>query len=297
MTHSSSIAAMTRSAMLVSVRVSLYTGRKQDKQTQEEVTNAKGSGSKRASSVYKNLFADCKELEDIVKFQARARVTHYSLTLPWDDYGTRLLPAKAFMEYKAAMNLHQQQFDELVAKFLDKYETLVAAAAFKLGALFDRDEYPEREKVARKFAFDIAFTPVPSAGDFRVDMEREVQDELAQQYEKKLAQQLDMATRDAWSRLYEALNRIKERLTPEEDGTRKRFFDTTITNAQELCDVLTKLNVMNDPKLESARCQLEAALCDVSPKDVRESEGVRADVLAKVSSTLDAFDWGDFSAA
>lgn len=294
MTHS--VAAMTRSAMLVGLKISIYTGRKQDKQTQAEVTEAKGSASKRASSVYKNLFADCKELEDIVKFQARARVTHYALTLPWDDYGTRLLPAKAFMEYKAAMSIHQQTFEDLVVKFLDKYDTLVSAAAFKLGALFDRDEYPDREKVAKRFSFDMAFTPVPSAGDFRVDMEVEIQDELAQQYEQRLQTQLEMASRDSWTRLYDVLSRIKERLTLEEDGTRKRFFDTTITNAIDLCDLLTKLNVTNDPKLESARSQLEAALSGVTPKDVRESDGVRADVLAKVSSTLDAFDWGDFNA-
>jgi len=286
------IAGVARAAMLVTMTISLYSGRKQDKQTQVEVTNSKNSGSARAASVYKNLFADCPELEAITKFQARARMRHYQLTLPWSDSGQRLLPTKALMAYQDEMRTHREQFERLVEAFLIKYDTLVAAAAFKLGTLFDRSEYPTRDQVARKFRFDVDFAPLPVAGDFRLDIEHEVQQDLVTQYEARLAKQLAAAQQDAWTRMYEVLARLKDRLSLDEDGKRRTFHDTTVTNAQELCGLLTQLNVTNDPALERARRQLEDAMDGVTPKELRTEDGARRIALEKVSKVLDAFDWG-----
>ncbi len=55
------VAGIARAAMLVDLQISIYSGRKQDKRTQAEVTLSKGANSKKAASVYKSLFADCAE--------------------------------------------------------------------------------------------------------------------------------------------------------------------------------------------------------------------------------------------
>jgi len=191
--RTNTVAGVARSAMLVDLNISVYSGRKQDKSTQAEVTSAKGSGSKKAASVYKNLFAECKELENITKFQARARAEHYRMTLPWNDHGARLLPTISLMDYQKTMGRFRSEFDLLVEAFLDKYDTLVAAAAFQLGTLFDRGEYLTRNQVAQRFRMDSSFTPLPTAGDFRLDVESTVQRELVEQYERKLEEQLTQA--------------------------------------------------------------------------------------------------------
>ena len=286
------IAGIARSAMLVNLNISVYSGRKQDKRTQDEVTTSKGSNSKKAASVYKNLFAECKELDDITKFQARVRSEHYRLTMPWDDTGTRLLPTKALLDYKTAMNRYSAEFDRLVEAFLDKYDVLVAAAAFQLGTLFDRGEYLLREQVARRFRMDTAMMPMPVSGDFRLDIESEVQRDLVKQFDDRMERQLAAANQDAWTRLHEVLTRMSTRLATDDEGKRQIFRDTTVTNAEELCELLTKLNVTNDPALEKARYQLETALQGVTPKGLRESDGERVLVKQKVDSILSAFDWG-----
>ena len=286
------IAGIARSAMLVNLNISIYSGRKQDKRTQDEVTTSKGSNSKKAASVYKNLFAECKELDDSTKFQARVRAEHYRLTMPWDDTGTRLLPTKALLDYKTAMNRYGAEFDRLVEAFLDKYDVLVAAAAFQLGTLFDRGEYLLRDQVAKRFSMDTAMMPMPVSGDFRLDIESEVQRDLVKQFDERMERQLAAANQDAWTRLHEVLTRMSTRLATDEEGKRQIFRDTTVTNAEELCELLTKLNVTNDPALEKARYQLETALQGVTPKGIRESDGERVLVKQKVDSILSAFDWG-----
>lgn len=292
-TQVQTVAGVARAAMLVDLNISTYSGRKQDRKTQDEVTSSKGAGSKRAASVYKSLFAECKELDDIIKFQARARAMHYRLTLPWSDTGTRLLPTKALFEYQQVMGEYRQEFDDLVNKFLDRYDTLVAAAAFQLGSLFDRSEYPLRDSVAGKFSMQASFAPLPTSGDFRLDIESEVQQDLINQYETRAATMLASAQRDAWSRLHEVLTRMSERLADDDNGERKIFHSTLVTNAEELCNLLVLLNVTNDPQLEAARLKLRDALVGVSPDELRKHDDARAETKRKVDEILDAFDWGN----
>lgn len=288
----STIAGVARAAMLVDLHISVYSGRKQDKATQGEVTLAKGSGSKKAASVYKNLFAECKELDALTKFQARARAEHYRVTLPWNDQGARLLPTASLLEYQQIMGRYKAEFDMLVDAFLDKYDTLVAAAAFQLGTLFDRKEYLSRAQVAMRFRMESSFTPLPTAGDFRLDVESSVQRSLVEQYERRLDEKLTQANRDAWDRLHDALLRLSDRLTVDEDGKKKVFHDTTVTGAVELCDLLTVMNITKDPQLESARRKLEEVLSGITPKELRDEHSTRIQTKQKVDAILDAFDWG-----
>ena len=286
------VSGIARAAMLVDLQISIYSGRKQDKRTQAEVTTSKGANSKRAASVYKSLFADCVELDAITKFQARARAEHYRLTLPWNDYGARLLPTKALLDYQKAMNKCQAEFDRLVKAFLIKYDTLVAAAAFQLGTLFDRDEYPESDKVAKKFRMETSFTPLPTSGDFRLDIENEIQQELVDKYEKRITEQIANANQESWTRLYGALKRLSDRLMVTEDGKKKVFHDTMVTGALELCELLDQLNVTGDTSLMKASRQLEAVLSGVTPKELREEDGTRILTKQKVDEILSTFEWG-----
>jgi len=288
----SPIAGVARSSILVDLFIAVYSGRKQDKRTQEEVTNAKGAASKRAASVYKSLFAECKELDDITKFQARARQMHYKMTLPWSDNGTRIIPVAEFKAYEESMNEYSEEFRNLVDKFLDKYDTLVAAAAFQLGTLFDRKEYLTREQVGNRFSFNVATSPLPTSGDFRLDIESEVQQDLIDMYEKRLSDQVAKANQDAWSRLYEVLTRMSDRLTTDEDGKKRKFHDTLVSNAEELCDLLTRLNIAKDPSLERARARLQDTLVGVSPDALRKEDSTRVEVKQKVDAILSDFDWG-----
>jgi hypothetical protein len=292
-TKPSTVAGVARASMMVDLHISVYSGRKQDKATQGEVTAAKGSGSKKAASVYKNLFAECKELDDLTKFQARARAEHYRLTLPWNDQGARLLPTASLLEYQQTMGRYSNEFDRLVDAFLDKYDTLVAAAAFQLGTLFDRQEYLSRAQVALRFRMESSFTPLPTSGDFRLDIESEVQRELVEQYERRMEAKLAQANQDSWSRLHDALLRLSDRLVIEEDGKKRKFHDTMVTGALELCDLLTVMNITKDPQLESARRKVEAVLSGVTPKELRDEHSTRIQTKQQVDAILDAFDWGD----
>jgi hypothetical protein len=286
------IAGVARAAMLVDLHICTYSGRKQDKETQAEVTTAKGANSKQAASVYKNLFSNCPELTSITKFQSRVRIDHYRLTLPWSDNGSRLLPTAAMMDYTHMMGQHKAEFDNLVGAFVAKYDTLVAAAAFQLGTLFDRDDYLASDKIANRFFMEMTYSPLPSSGDFRLDIEAEVQQDLINQYEARTTNLLAQASQDSWTRLHTVLSNLSDRLIVDEDGVKRVFHSSLVTNAEELCDLLRILNVTGDADLERARKRLQDVLSGVTPKDLRDELSTRLDVKRQVDVMLENYDWG-----
>ena len=78
----------------------------------------------------------------------------------------------------------------------------------------------------------------------------------------------------------------------DEDGKKRKFHDTMVTGALDLCELLSTLNVAQDPTLEKARRQLEDTLQGVEPDELRKHEGHRMEIKQKVDSILEAFDWG-----
>jgi hypothetical protein len=80
-------------------------------------------------------------------------------------------------------------------------------------------------------------------------------------------------------------------LTDRDDGERKIFRDSIVTNASGMCDLLTRLNVTKDPELEKARRMLEQAIAGFDPKDLRGSDGARVELKSSVDDILSKFNW------
>ena len=133
--------SLSSSAMLLDMNISVYTGRKQDKVTAEEVNLAKNTRSSKAASVYKSLFVGDADLEAINSHAGKVRTWLYSVTLPWSDSGTRLVPTKAFFDISHELSEHEKEFDRLVQQFVTNYGVKISSQAFKLGKLFNPVEY------------------------------------------------------------------------------------------------------------------------------------------------------------
>jgi hypothetical protein len=287
MDNSISIAS---SAMLVELSISGWTARKLDKKVSAEIDVAKGTQTQ-AGNYNKNLLAGTGFLDTITKYAANARAWHISQTLPWSDSGVRLLPVSNFIAYKEQLNKLEENYTALVHKFVDAYPNLVTAAAFQLGNLFDRNEYPDADKIFHKFKFSCNFFPVPQAGDFRVDIGEEAKQELANSCQHAYEERLNNAMGEAWQRLHKCLSNVSERLTVNDDQKEKIFRDSLVENAHELIELLTHLNITKDPKLEQARIELNEAIGHHDADSLRSSAVAKEAVKNKVDSILSKFEF------
>jgi len=71
----------------------------------------------------------------------------------------------------------------------------------------------------------------------------------------------------------------------------ERYHDTLITNPIELCALLTKLNVTNDPALEEARRQVELTMMGTDIESIKEDASSRSELKSKVDAILGKFEW------
>ena len=293
--------SIASSAMLVELSISGWSARKLDKRAsaQVDITN---STKTKAGNYNKNLLAGTGFLDTITKYAAQARAWHLSQTLPWSDNGLRLLPMGRFLEYKEQLATLETNYMALVDKFVVAYPNLVSAAAFQLGDLFDRSEYPEVEKIPAKFKFTTNYLPVPMAGDFRVDINEEAKAELVASCESVYNERLGNAMKDAWDRLHGCLTRMSDRLADEEvekeiDGRwervtqRKRIHDTVVEQAVELVELLKHFNLTGDANMEMARKELERAIGGHNADDLKDSEALRGSVKDKVDAILSKFNF------
>lgn len=287
-----SASKLSSSALIVNMSLSVWTGRKLDKRVSEEV-DQQNSTKTRAGNYHKNLLAGSGKLEQITKIANACRAWMYGVTQPWGDNGDRLLPVASLIDFKSRLTDYERQFGGAVNDFLNDYDTLVAAAAFQLGALFNRDDYPTRESIEGKFAFRYSMTPLPQAGDFRVDIGNDGLKELQTQYEQVMHERVTGAMREAWDRLHDVLARMSERLTPDVDANgdekRKIFRDSLVENAVEICGLLKTFNITGDLRMDEMRKQLEDALRGVDAQSLRDSDYLRQQTKAKVDAMLDKF--------
>lgn len=284
--------SIASSAVLVELNISVWTANKLDKGATDSVL-ASNSASKDSAQVRKNLMAGTDKRKKIADYAAKIRLYHNQTTLSWSDKGARLLPTSLFMDYKQNMNVYQRNMTTMIEDFYANYADLIELSKHHMGDLFNPYDYPSIEELRSKFGFRLVFSPLPEGGDFRLDIPKADMEELGEQYESAFNDRLKDAMREPWEKLHKTLTHISEKLTDVEgdEETKKRYHDTLITNAQELCGLLTHLNVTKDPMLETARRSLELTMLGVDIEAIKESPDVRSSVKAKVDDILKKFDW------
>jgi hypothetical protein len=202
-------------AMLVEFNASVWTARKLDRTTTDEVVATKHAAAKDAARVNKHLLAGRTELEVIQQAVGRARQYVYDKTSPWSDSGLRLLPNTSFISFTEKLDDFEHEFTAIVKSFVAIYPSLITAQAMALGDMFKRDDYPSANEIMTKFSFRVNYMPVPTSGDFRVDVGNAAQAELKAKLDKLTQERIDHAMADVRERLGSHLKRMSDRLTTD----------------------------------------------------------------------------------
>jgi len=282
--------SISSSAILARLNISVWTANKLDRTATDQVTSTNRADSK-AAQVRKNLMAGTKSRKDISDYAAECRLWHNQLTLAWEDRGSRLLPTSLFMDYKTEANARQLKFNKMVDQFLVNYDAHVQTSANYLGGLFNSDDYPTAAEVRTKFGFNLVFNPVPEAGHFVLDIPAQELEETKQSCEQEIESKLNDAMRGAWERLHKQLTTMSDKLGNTDEGTKKRWHDSFVINAVDLCEILTHLNVTRDPKLEQARRALQSAMSGLSVEALKTSDTVRESTKDNLDAILETFEW------
>lgn len=283
-------------AVLVEFNASMWTARKLDRTATQEVVASKNARSAQAARVNKNLLAGRNELDIIQTHLNAARDYVYTQTLPWSNNGLRLLPSAKFIAFNDKMGEFEQRMFDLVSDFVKVYPSLITAQAMELGDLFDRAEYPTAEQITDKFSFRVTYMPVPSSGDFRIDIGNQARKELQDRLDRVAQERIESAMQDAKSRITAHLDRLMTQLRAETTSangkTRKpKLYDSLLEGGIELCDALDALNLVRDPDVDSVRIALKRLLSQFDIDDLRKSDAARTELRTQVEDIRNRFDF------
>lgn len=282
--------SISSSAVLVKLSISTWGASMVDK-TQTDRVLAQTNASGNAGRFNKNLMAGTQKVKDLSDFAAMCRTENNRLTLPWEDRGNRLLPTSMFLDYKSKFNTLYAQFQQMRGEIAYNYDALRQTARNYLGAMYNEADYPSVDEVMSKYDWNMTFSPVPDAGHFLIDIPSSELEEVKQSLHRENDVRLQEATRSAWDRLHKMLEGMADKLKEAPDGKTKRWHDTFVTNASELCSLLAHLNVSKDPKLEQARQMLQQSINGVNVDMLKVSPTAREQLKSNVDSILDKFEW------
>ena len=270
--------------MLCSLSISMWSARKHDPDASQEI--AQRHGAQADAGRYHKVLLPKEALAEVQKIVSDARQEHYFMTLPWDDNGYRVLPSAAYMDHTEKMRELSKRFTPAVEALAKEFGNLVEQARVRLGGLFRSEDYPAPDELRSKFSFATKVMPLPDAGDFRVTLGDEEKERIKRQITATVEASLQVASRELWQRLFEAVNHLAERLSAYKVtgvGVEHPFRDSVVTNLVKLVDVLPKLNVTGDPELDRLASEVRASLL-VDPQELRESESIRSETAKNATA-------------
>ena len=276
--------SLSSRAMLCSLSISMWSARKHDREASEEI--AQRHGAQPNAGRYHKVLLPKEALAEIQKIVSEARQEHYFMTLPWDDNGYRVLPAAAYMDHTEKMRALSNRFTPAVEDLVRQFGQLVEEAKARLGGLFRPADYPAHDELRSKFSFETKVMPLPDAGDFRVTLGDEEKERVRRQITAAVEASLQVANRELWQRLYEAVSHLADRLKAYKvtgNGVEHPFRDSVVTNLVKLVDVLPKLNVTADPELDRLAAEVRASLL-VDPQELRKSESARTETATAAAA-------------
>jgi hypothetical protein len=268
---------ITERAMLAAVHISIWTAVKHDRKISRDVANQHGAH-RDAGRYNKQLLRGADKLDDLRTLAGQIRQYFYKITLPWSDEGFRLLPSNFYFDLMARMREFEAGFEQGVDTFLAVYPQYIDQVRPELNGLFREEDYPTAEKLREKFGVKLEILPIPSGGDFRVQMSAEEQARVSREIDANVRQSLTRGTEDLWKRLREVVSHMVDRLNEPES----RFHASLVTNVVDLAEILPRLNVNGDADLNRFAEQIRQRLCNHSAQDLKKHD------LLRVTAATDA---------
>jgi len=291
------LTSLASSGVLVSVTVNLWSATKLDQGISDEVSTSKNAVSA-AGRYTKNLLANNPKHKNLMNYRQTVANWMKRMTYDWNG-DQRYLPTPDVPKFMTEYRQHEVAFGALFKSFDESYEDIISDMAFKaagLGDMFNRNDYPTREKMQKKYGINLFVNDVPM-NDYRVLVAKDMADELFDVYASQTQRIVEGIVTDQFKRMKDVMESLSFCCDVDisfdangEQKTRKRkIYDTTVDKARDMVRLYKEFNLTDNAELSESIAMLENTLRDVSTETLRESDLVRSEVKEGVDEILNRF--------
>lgn len=264
-------------AILVQVTPRGFTTSRYDKSATKEFESYAGAVD--AGKFVKDLFTK-EEMSEIMKVQGIARSIHYKYSWQWIEGGLRIMSTAVWDDFSKEINEAQDMLDKAVRGVVKRYDKLMNNAKRRLGKkLFHIEEFPTKEELRDRFKILIRTYPVPDKEDFRAD----IPEDVIENFEDNTREQYQKAVNEMWGRFRSVLEHAFEQLSKKEG----KLFESVVENIKSLTELLPRLNIVEDAKLNELVEMANNAFENVTIEQLRENTGKRKRKARAAKEILD----------
>jgi len=276
--------SLSEKAMLVDLNISQWGAKVEDKRATDMVLNNSGAQTN-SGKFYKKLMG--KYTTKISQIANKARMFHNYNTIPWDRDGRSILPVKNYFYYVEEMGKIKQEMMRVVDEFLTNYGDELEEEKNRLQGLFNPSDYPTVEELRSKYNLHYIMEPIPTSGDFRVDIQAEEVEKLKAQLEERLKEKTEEAVKELFQRLYNVVTHLSNRLKEKSNNPKARLHESTVNNIKALCDTLPRLNLTGNKELEELTERVERELTAFTIDDMKDDEIIRHQTIKAAEALAD----------
>jgi hypothetical protein len=263
---------------------------KMDKAISVEVRDSKKVTDDSALRVNKSLFTK-KSVEDYMSIYTEASKYFYRVTSPWDDKGWRLLSVDIYEDFVKRFKGFTREYREKVFSFIDSVQSHVEDSKAMLGDAFDPNDYRfiasngsvDQQALLDQFALEVDYNTVTDGNDLRASLTEADRQIIASQIDEQNKVKFAKVNESIIENLHDCILAIHDRLCDENNI----FRDTLITNLEELCDLIPKMNIADDPAINAMAAEAKASLAKWEPAVLREVPTLRKEVADGAKKILD----------
>ncbi len=265
-------------AVLVQLNCAFSWGTVTDKVITEETNTHKGAVTG-AMHVRKKLLpaAAGVHVELVQSTLAKFYQYHVSKTFSTSTDGQRVMPTAFHLDYMEKFGETQAAGNAALEALKATFPAAVEQAKALLGSAFNAADYPDVEDIDRYYKFKYRFLPIPSGNAILKAMGASV----ACDVDAYVGEVMKTAASDAKLRLKKAVQRMQEQCRPK-----GKIFDSASEAIDDLVQTLPEIAGLSmDAELQKMVDIVRQELTGVTPKELRESAGIRSDT-AKAAADI-----------
>jgi hypothetical protein len=201
-------------------------------------------------------------------------------TLPYPEPGIRLLRQTEVEAFHQRLLELRSELHEAVARLDQHYAEIQQTARQRLGRLYNAADYPP--VLQGLFALDWEF-PSVEPPDYLLQLSPALYAQERDRVAARFEEAIQLAEQAFVSEFARLVAHLSERLRSEEDGGRKVFRDTAITNLLAFFERFRQLNVRSNAELDTLIDQAQQIVQGVEPQQLRDQAALRQHVATQLS--------------
>lgn len=195
--------------------------------------------------------------------------------------GVRVVPLGRINKVIARLKEFKVEWDNTVDAFVAAYPELVKQAEKRLGALSHPEDYPPADEVKKRFYFYWRIVSFGVPGTLKT-VAPEVYEEQAKQAEQMMVEAAEEYRQNRRKILLDLIAKLKDKITPAEDGKLKQFRKNTVENIKVFLDEFGETDVMQDSELGELVAQVKGVINPVNAEMLRDNDTFREAVKAEL---------------